>query len=399
VFASSFWHGNISDSQVNERMAESESSWRSIAEPLVRGVWGSETSLGTAEALGGSDRSFVHRVDLTSDDADAPQTVVVKQAHPYKDQVYDPDSKDSHPAFGLLNDWAGLAYLDEQAPSGPWPRFYGGDRASGTIVLEDLGSARQIDHVLQGEDSQEAEDVLMAFVQALAEMHCATAGSTDRYHEIRSALGPRVVRDHVRRIRTFEDALTEQGITAPGLSLELERCAEALANPGPFLAYTHGDPCPDNCLVLDGKVWLLDFEWAEVRHALIDGVFPWIHFPSCWCVNRLPGDLPERLLNSYRDRLVEGIPEASDDDLFGVGLLAASVAGFVNNFGGVFEEDRKWGISTVRQRCLMRVGILERTAESYGYPAIADASARLSERIHELWSDVEPMPIYPAFRI
>ncbi len=160
-----------------------------------------------------------------------------------------------------------------------------------------------------------------------------------------------------------------------------------------------GDSCPDNCLVFDAQVWLLDFEWAEIRHALIDGAFPWIHVPSCWCVNRLPDDLPDLLVGIYWSRLAEGIPEAAEDRHFHDGLVAASVVGFASNTcSDVFESDRRWGISTLRQRNLLRVRIFERTAGAHGYPAIADACGTLGEQIDTRWSDVEPMPIYPAFR-
>ena len=152
-------------------------------------------------------------------------------------------------------------------------------------------------------------------------------------------------------------------------------------------------------LLIDGRIHLLDFEWADVRHALIDGVYPWIHYPSCWCVNQLPDHLPERLMETYRVALAEGIPQAGEDVHFGPGLVAACVVGFIKKYGdGVLEKDRKWGISTVRQRCLLRIRILAKTAEQFGFPAIADVSDRLGDRLDALWSDVELMPIYPAFR-
>lgn len=375
--------------------SDTEERWRPIADRIVRDRWGDEARLGATEGLGGSSRSFVHRVAL---EGPGPESVVVKQAKPYEGQVYDPDSGKG-PAYGLMNDWGGLAFLDEVAPDGPWPAFYGGDRDSGVIVLEDLGAAKQIDHVLLGEDAGAAEAALFAYVRALASLHCASAGRTDRYHEIRGALGPRQIRTYAGRVADFEKALSERGIQSGALSAELERCTETLASPGPFLVYTHGDSCPDNCLIKDDQVWLLDFEWGEVRHALIDGCFPWIHFPSCWCVNRLPDTLPDRLLAAYRTALSEGIPAAGDDVLFGNSLVATSVSGFANNFDvDVSKEDRKWGISTLRQRNRMRIRILARTADDHGFPALADASSRLGDQLDDVWSDVEPMPIYPAFR-
>jgi len=302
------------------------------------------------------------------------------------------------PSYGLLNDWAGIAFLDGLDP-GPWPHFYGGHRPTGVIVLEDLGAAPQIDHILRGEDAAAAESGRTAFVKTLAELHFLTAGHADRYDEIRQGLGPRVVRDYTGWITRFSERMGKEGLASAGLAVELEACRSAFAEPGAFKVYTHGDPCPDNCLLIDDRLHLLDFEWAEVRHALIDGVYPWIHFPSCWCVNRLPGQLPEQLMETYRTALAVGIREAEDDALFGLGLVAACVAGFMKNYGDdVLEKDRRWGISTVRQRCLLRIRILAKTAEQFGFPAIAHASNLLGDRLDVLWSDVELVPIYPAFR-
>lgn len=33
---------------------------------------------------------------------------------------------------------------------------------------------------------------------------------------------------------------------------------------------------------------LIDFEGGRYSHALIDGVFADLYFPSCLCVNRIP---------------------------------------------------------------------------------------------------------------
>jgi hypothetical protein len=320
-----------------------------------------------------------------------------QQAGPHGEVTYDPDSEDG-PAYGLLNDWAGIAFLDE-LDSGPWPHFYGGHRPTGVIVLEDLGAAPQIDHILMGEDAAAAESALTAFVKTLAELHCLTAGHTDRYDEIRQGLGSRVVRDYTGWIKRFGERMEKEGFASAALSVELEACRSAFAEPGPFKVYTHGDPCPDNCLLIDGRLHLLDFEWGEVRHALIDGVYPWIHFPSCWCVNRLPDNLPEQLMHTYRTALAVGIREAEDDARFGPGLVAACVAGFTNNYGGdALKKDSQWGISTVRQRYLLRIRTLAKTAEQFGFSAISDASNLLGDRLDALWSDVELMAIYPAFR-
>ena len=105
--------------------------------------------------------------------------MVVKQAGSFGGG-YDPDSKEG-PAYGLLNDWAGIAFLDELDDPGPWPRFYGGDRETGVIVLEDLGAATQIDHILLGEDEVLAEEVLFSYVRTLSDLHRAIRTGMTRF--------------------------------------------------------------------------------------------------------------------------------------------------------------------------------------------------------------------------
>ena len=61
-----------------------------------------------------------------------------------------------------------------------------------------------------------------------------------------------------------------------------------MENPGPFHAYIHGDPCPDNVFFIDGEMLLIDFEFGRFGHALRDALYGRMPFPTCWCCNRLP---------------------------------------------------------------------------------------------------------------
>jgi hypothetical protein len=62
-------------------------------------------------------------------------------------------------------------------------------------------------------------------------------------------------------------------------------------------------------------------------------------------------------------------------------------------------EDRVWGISTTRQRLLYRFDVFSRLAFAHHHlEALATHTRLLSERLTALWPDLEPMPLYPAFR-
>ena len=104
------------------------------------------------------------------------------------------------------------------------------------------------------------------------------------------------------RVRTRElEEMLDVGI-GPEVNEQIDDCIAALETPGPFTAYVHDDPCPDKGLWMDGQIKLLNFESGAYRHALIDGTYGRILFPSCWCVNQIPGHIPLRMEDEYRNR-------------------------------------------------------------------------------------------------
>ncbi len=63
------------------------------------------------------------------------------------------------------------------------------------------------------------------------------------------------------------------------------------------------------------------------------------------------------------------------------------------------EEDHQWGLSTWRQRVLLRLDLVARTTEEYAHlPAMGETVRICLRRLHQLWPDVPEMPLYPAFR-
>jgi hypothetical protein len=68
--------------------------------------------------------------------------------------------------------------------------------------------------------------------------------------------------------------------------------------------------------------------------------------------------------------------------------------------GAVEGEDDTWGISTIRQRNLLRLDTFADATEKIGeFPALGDLSRRLAANLRTRWNLAEEMPLYPAFRI
>jgi hypothetical protein len=289
------------------------------------------------------------------------------------------------------------------------PRFYGGDRARGRLVLEDLGDGAGLDHVLLGTDPVAAAQGLHALATALGRLHARTTGQQERYDRLRRALGqPIPVRFHRydQLAAILDDATTRLDLApAPGTDRDLAAVIAALRDPGPFLAYTHGDPCPDNWLLTAQGIRLLDFEMGEYRHALIDGVYGRVHFPTCWCVNRLPPAISLDMEAAYRAALRPGCPAAADDRLFAQAVVEACAYWAIHTLainGGLaalLAADKEWGVATVRQRALFRLDLVARLTATHGYlEALGATFARIGATLHARWPDLPALPLYPAFR-
>jgi hypothetical protein len=378
------------------------------AEAILAAAWGGPVRLGPGTTL--RDRVTIARFPVLAAPPGSPASVVVKEATPRDDDPYDPDATvPRSQAVRLFNDWAGLALVQtvEGRPALA-PRLYGGDRAQGRIVLEDLGEGAGLDHLLLGDDPAAAAAGLRALATALGQLHTRTIGQQARYGRLRRALGqPSPTQFHSYEV--LETALAEATTLlavdpAPGTAADVARVIAAMRDPGPFLAYTHGDPCPDNWLLTADGLRLLDFEFGAYRHALVDGVYGRVHFPTCWCVNRLPPNLPLAMEAAYRAALVPGCPAAADDRLFSQAVVEACAYWAINTIGihslaRLLTADIEWGVATVRQRALLRFDLVARlTAERGTLEALGATLGRIAAALHTRWPEVAPLPLYPAFR-
>jgi hypothetical protein len=173
-----------------------------------------------------------------------------------------------------------------------------------------------------------------------------TIGQQDRYWQYRDALGPPPTSSRWVPLALRREALLN-GFAAIGIEPttgfegEFQQLAAAMEDPGPFLAYVHGDPCPDNCWIRNGRLRLFDFETSGFRHAMMDAVYGRILFPTCWCVNRLPAHIAPMMEAAYREQLIEGCPEAEDDRRFQQELVHCCASWLIQNGIWLLEEARR----------------------------------------------------------
>jgi hypothetical protein len=354
---------------------------------------------------------------------DISPTVIVKRAKPTGRNRFDPtDANPGGVAYRLYNEWAGLEFLGRAPMEGsPTPRFLGGDRESGFVVVEDVGE-EDLDEVLMASEPRKAHSALVRYSSILGQVHAGTANRLDEYRQIRSALGPDAApADEVWGTRPFFTKRIEElrGIfvtigfePGDGFYDELEQVNGAIGEPGPFLTYTHGDPGPDNLRIAAGRSVLIDFEHGNLRHALTDAVYGRMPFPTSWRVNRIPKEIVKDMEASYRSELIKGCLEVGVESRFSKALVDAcaywvttKLAFSLQKPSGphdrltALERDHNWGISTLRQIVLASLEAFVDTAGEFGlYPGLERAFVELHRELSGRWNSPTGMPYYPAFR-
>jgi hypothetical protein len=406
------------------------------AERVLTQTWGGQVRLGEFEGIWvypDECRGTVQRARVLEGPPGVPGTVIVKRIN-WPD-VYDPDdvrptgarglagqevSANPTLAWRLLCEWTATQFLGRFAGEPPLsPRCYGGDREEGFVLLEDLGEGPRLRELLLGNDPAAAEAALLGYASTLGRLHGATCGREGEYLQLWETLGSpctpvrqreaESLRKNWRRIEALGSSLR---VPWPqGLQTGIEQVLAALRDPGPLLALTQGDYFPANDMVVNGQLRLYDFECAAFRHALFDGfVKP---DPPPWRRHHLPAELEQRFETIYRSELIQGCPEASDEEWYARAALEMRMARAVGDTAWylemALEQDRHWEgdlteaeratSPTVRQRTLLVLEGAAAATEQIGHlEALGAAAQCLADRLHSLWQPAPyEFPLFPAF--
>lgn len=355
-------------------------------------------------------RNRLLRVRVENPPEGLPASLIIKQVVA---KEYNPDQAASWDTQRFFRDWAGAEFLSNlPGDPGHGPRFYGGNRELGFIILEDLGQNHQslVEPLLEG-DAASAEAALLRYIMRLGKMHADTVGRAAEFQALLHAANPALAAAPVAHeerplgIPHFTNILTSFGVAVEAeLLTELQAMYERIEQPGPFSAFIHRDLCPDNMFFIGEDVRLFDFEGGSFGHALIDASYARIPFPTCWCCNRIPQPVVLKLEAAYRTELMRGCPAAADDRLFAQGLgdacsyaLLEWLRWWETPFTSM--EDHRWGLASIRSRILVRLETLINTASEFDLlPHLRTSASQLLATLQTHWSDAEPLPFYPAFR-
>lgn len=290
-------------------------------------------------------------------------------------------------------------------PDSPAPALIGASDEVDIVVMEHLPPAPSVADALLGDDRGAAEAAVIGLAETLARVHAWTAGREPEYQAIRRRLdlAPESQRwSDVTDlgIEQFRETAAALGVdTAPAFESEARDVVQRLRAPGWWRGLVHGDPCPDNTSVIDGRVRLFDFEHTNFGSVLLDASYVVAPFPTCWCFGRIPPALSERAVAAYRQELATVHPEASDDEAWR-DALSMALASWVLARGPVvttaMAEDGEWGTTSMRPRLLQWMDA-SLAVESSQLPAVTATISALREQLGRRWSDTR-LPDYPSMQ-
>jgi hypothetical protein len=307
----------------------------------------------------------------------------------------------------VFADWACLAFLSgTTGPDHVAPRFLGGDVDAALVVMEDLGEGRTLAECLEEDDGDVVRDLFLSWATRTARMQADTLGQEDAFLSQSRGLPASAVHDRrqeaerwLRGRERLDAWLIATGLPTPtGFEACMGRIAGTFSDPGPWLAFTHGDPAPTNNHVAGDRIHLLDFEYGGYRHALYD-ITGW------YALCPLPLSLVQEMSSRYRQMLAHSCPVAQDEALYReawaslCSYRALALLSWISP--DVLTEDAPW-VGEWTRRAAAHCAASRLHAVAAGdrrLAAAAEFGHRLEEHLLERWPELAGrQPDWPALR-
>ena len=255
-----------------------------------------------------------------------PEVLLVKIARQTKHEPYNCERDCiGSSAWKLFNEWAALQFLGKiSGDKAIVPKFIAGDAVQGLIAFEYVSKARSFRDILRKSNAAERTHALLAYAQTMGRMHGSTYGRENEWLSLRTSLGTDYQADTDSFdgiLRTFRRLATLVGQPKSiAVESELSELKKTLSNTELFSAFRHVDTAPQNYLLVEDSVKLVDFEYSSYGYFLLDvplGPFP---FPVRWECDEV---LAQEIESIYRTELSSGFRGALDDAIYYKGLLIA----------------------------------------------------------------------------
>lgn len=349
----------------------------------------------------------VARLTVAQAPTATPATVILKRWRVEGEERYDPGFS----RIGLHNDWASMEFLaNVMGDESPGPRVYVGNIDEGFIVMEDLAGQDSLAEALQNGDTAEATQALIMYGRLLGQLHGKTVRHLGLYTEMRKHLNTDYHSQPENYIEIFGGivaALRDSAIGVPTVALrDIQRAAELLSRPGDFAAFTHGDPVFSNIINHQGHWRLIDFEAARLRHALYEGAYLRMLFPTSGLVyvQRISESIWRQAEAAYRATLSEFLPAAKDTSRYGPATTAACAFWILSFCGGWLEramggESDPGRLSHIRRCIIARCELFIATTQEFqSLGGLGEFVAGLTDQFRSQWPQTDcELPLYPAF--
>ncbi|MBS0289821.1 MAG: aminoglycoside phosphotransferase family protein [Proteobacteria bacterium] len=363
-------------------------------------------------------RNLILRLSINNTNEKIPNSLIVK-----KTTLELKGETEQEQMSRFARDWAGIEFLT-QIGTHHAPRFYGGDLAHQFIIIEDLGEPH---HSLVGpltrssspENIQEAIKALENYSRRVGQMHADTFGRTQEFSKILQRVYPQALRLHSLGEKDLTDVLDciqrHTGNVSLELRQEVEEIQKAMAS-NDFEVLLHGDICPDNVYFQKSDLQIIDFEYGDIGHALIDGVYLRMSMPSCWCSKITPKDIVDQMEAIYGNELKKKLSVANDEPLYNKALVYACAFWVVRVINwhvdelveheiicpsGPVDRDSLWEPekNAFRPRVLSRLEAFINIAKKYNHlPALTQVASDLLSKLKSQWPTTTFMDYYPVFK-
>jgi hypothetical protein len=288
------------------------------AEAVLSRRFGSRVTLADPVDLGGSDRSIVLRVKVSSSFA-LPRTVVLKR--------YVHRSEDSFAREAVSYQlFTSLATEDRVCPE-----LFAHDPAKHLLVMEDLGRAPTLADRLMSDDPKGAERALLSWAHSLGRLHATTGGREADFDALQRRLGQPKAKDPLAAdgptaLDELPDLLESRfGVATSAAARECAQRSKGLLVAERHRAFSPSDSCPDNNLITGKGVRFLDFEGGCVRNIMFDAAYLRVPFPACWCAFGLPTGMTDAMLAGWRAKVRARWHDLDDDSVFLARLIDAQL--------------------------------------------------------------------------
>jgi tRNA A-37 threonylcarbamoyl transferase component Bud32 len=358
---------------------------------------------------------FVLRCQLTPVLTGLSPSVIVKQT-PMDDETT---------RNRVLNEIACLEFLAElETETKLAPTLYAYDSREGIVVLEDLGERPSLMDLLHDENQAAAEAQLLAYGRFFAQLHVATQGKEAQFRHMQQRLGAASpLSDATVVLANYKEPI-QQLLDAIGLSEQADFWQEfaqlvAAITAEKYRTFIHCDSGPQNMLVLADGVLLLDYEFGDYGHALLD-VAGWRNgFQQSGKGQRLPPEMITAVEATYRAELIKAMPDLAQDALFYDAVVCANAHWTIGRLAhfwsaylqkrleqGVSYDDR-WLTDPDKAKLFRRFqqqgmltlidSFIDTSHELDHLPAMREAVQKIQHLLQTMWPDVPQLPCFAAW--